>query len=518
MTARIDNQILVNAPMDLVWEHTNDVEGWPELFTEYASAEILDRDGTSVTFRLTTRPDPDGTVWSWVSRRTPDPATRTVRAHRIETGPFEFMNLRWEYRQEVAGVAMRWIQEFALKPGAPFTEEAMRDRLDRTTVEQMAHIKKVLEDRARAGGDGTVHAGGHGPGDLHARRLLYLTCGLRLGAVVTALAELGIADLAAGEPRSVAELAESSGAHPDALYRVLRCAASVGIMAELPDGRFESTPLAESLRSDRPFSLLPLVELSAQPFVTMSYGALAHSVRTGEPATVAALGSDIWRHFEDNPDQGECFDRVMTGLGRWETDRHLDAVRPERFRRIADIGGGHGHFLAAALKRAPDASGLLFDRPGVIPRADRTLAEEGVIERVTRVAGDFFTHPLPDGYDAYVLKAVLHGLPDDRAEQLLRAVRKAIGDRDAARLFVVEQVVAEGNGWDHAKFLDLDMLVLFGGRERRLDEWRRLLGRCGFALVNRPGEGHWAVLECRPAEPAEPVEPVEPAEAAEVAR
>jgi multifunctional cyclase/dehydratase/O-methyltransferase len=200
----------------------------------------------------------------------------------------------------------------------------------------------------------------------------------------------------------------------------------------------------------------------------------------------------------------------MTDLGRWETDRHLDAVRPERFRRIADIGGGHGHFLAAALRRAPDASGLLFDRPAVIPRADRTLAEEGVIDRVTRVAGDFFTHPLPDGCDAYVLKAVLHGLPDDRAERLLRAVRTAIGDRDGARLFVVEQVVAEGNAWDHAKFLDLDMLVLFGGRERRLDEWRPLLARCGFELVNRPGEGHWAVLECRPADP-EPEPATEPA-------
>nr|BFE32947.1 hypothetical protein GCM10010200_051980 [Actinomadura rugatobispora] len=478
--------------MDLVWEHTNDVAGWPDLFTEYAAAEILEHDGDSVTFRLTTHPDPDGTVWSWVSRRTPDPATRTVRAHRIETGPFEFMDIRWEYRQEAAGVAMRWIQEFAVKRTSPITEDGMRDRLNRNTAVQMAHIKQVLESRARDGAE-------HGPGDLHAQRLLYLTCGLRLAAVVTALAELGIADLTGGGPRGVAELAELSGAHPDALYRVLRCAASVGIMAELPDGRFESTPLAEALRSDRPFSLLPLAELSAQPFVTMSYGALAYSVRTGQPATTAALGSDIWRHFEDHPDEGECFDRVMTDLGRWETDRHLDAVRPERFGRIADIGGGHGHFLAAALRRAPDASGVLFEQPGVIPRVDPTLAAEGVLERVLRVGGDFFTDPLPDDCDAYVLKAVLHGLPDGRAERVLRAVRTAIGDRDA-RLFVVEQVVSGGNRWDHAKFLDLDMLVLFGGRERRLDEWRLLLGRCGFELVNRPGEGHWTVLECRPAE------------------
>ncbi|GAA3932703.1 hypothetical protein GCM10023085_12560 [Actinomadura viridis] len=490
MAARTDNRILVNAPMELVWEHTNDVAGWPDLFTEYASAEILRRDDDSVTFRLTTHPDEQGEVWSWVSRRTPDRATRTVLAQRVETGPFAYMNIRWEYHQEAAGVMMRWIQDFAMKPGSPIPEDAMRDRLNRTTVEQMAHIKKVLETRARAGAE-------YGPGDLHAQRLLYLTCGPRLAAVVTTLAELGIVDLTAGGPRGVAELAESSGTHPDALYRLLRCAASVGIMAERPDGRFESTPLAEGLRADRPYSLLPLVLYSAQPFVTKSYGALTHSVRTGEPATVPALGSDIWRYFEEVPEDGAYFDRTMTDLGRWETDRHLDAVRPERFSRIADLGGGHGHFLAAALRRAPDASGVLFERPGVIAQADGVLREHGILERVTRIAGDLFTGPIPEDCDAYILKAVLHNWPDGEAGDLLAAVRKAIGDRDA-RLFIVEQVVAEGNRWDHAKFLDLDMLVLFGGRERRLDEWRRLLGESGFELAGSPGEGHWTVMECRP--------------------
>jgi SAM-dependent methyltransferase/ribosome-associated toxin RatA of RatAB toxin-antitoxin module len=498
MTARTDNQILVNAPMELVWEHTNDVAGWPDLFTEYAAAEILERDASSVTFRLTTHPDDQGKVWSWVSRRIPDPETRTVRAHRVETGPFAFMNLRWEYHQEAAGVVMRWTQEFAMKPDAPITEDAMRDRLNRTTAEQMAHIKKVLEARARTGTDGATE---YGPGDLHAQRLLYLTCGMRLAAVVSALAELGVADLTASGPLTVTELAEVTGTRPDALYRLLRCAASVGIMAERSDGRFASTPLADGMRAGKPYSLLPLVLHSARPFVTKPYGALLHSVRTGEPSTGPALGSDIWRHFEDDPEDGEHFDRTMTTLGRWETDRHLDVVRPERFGRIADIGGGVGHFLAAALRRAPDASGVLFERPQAVESSGEVLEAEGVADRVTRVSGDFFTDPLPDDCDAYVLKAVLHNWPDEQAAELLTAVRKAIGDRGGARLFIVEQVVAGGNRWDHAKFLDLDMLVLFGGRERRLDEWERLLSGCGLALVNDPGEGHWTVLECR-AKPA----------------
>ena len=67
----------------------NDLENWTNLFTEYASVEVLERDGNTVKFRLTTHPDPeyDGQVWSWTSERTMDPDNYTTKSHRIETGP-----------------------------------------------------------------------------------------------------------------------------------------------------------------------------------------------------------------------------------------------------------------------------------------------------------------------------------------------------------------------------------------------------------------------------------------------
>ncbi|MEU3861290.1 SRPBCC family protein [Streptomyces sp. NPDC028722] len=149
MAARTENSVVVDAPMELVWRMTNDIESWPQLFDEYASAEILDRapDGT-VRFRLTMHPDEDGKVWSWVSLRKPDPATRTVRAHRVETGPFEFMDIAWDYRETDAGVRMRWVQEFHVRPAMPFDDEAMAAHLDANTKVQMARIKKLVEQAA----------------------------------------------------------------------------------------------------------------------------------------------------------------------------------------------------------------------------------------------------------------------------------------------------------------------------------------------------------------------------------
>jgi aromatase len=143
--ARVDNSVVIDAPLDLVWDMTNDVESWPELFSEYESAEILERDEETIRFRLTLRPDEKGQVFSWVSERTPDPATHTVRAHRIETGPFNYMNLYWDYQVVDAGVLMHWVQDFEVRPGLPFGDEAMADRLNTNTRREMGIIKEKVE-------------------------------------------------------------------------------------------------------------------------------------------------------------------------------------------------------------------------------------------------------------------------------------------------------------------------------------------------------------------------------------
>src|SRR5262249_48235120 len=111
----------------------------------YAAAEVLAREGRTVTFRLTMHPDANGKVWSWVSERTPDPETRTVRARRIETGPFEYMNIEWTYEPAGSGTKMRWVQEFHMKPDAPVDDRQMEARINHNTKIQMGIIKEKVE-------------------------------------------------------------------------------------------------------------------------------------------------------------------------------------------------------------------------------------------------------------------------------------------------------------------------------------------------------------------------------------
>lgn len=148
MTGSTDNSVLIQAPFDLVWQMTNDLRSWPDLFTEYAAVDVLHEEGDTVRFRLTMKPDPDGSVWTWVSERTADLSTRSVFAQRVETGPFEFMKLYWNYTDEDGGTRLRWRQEFAVGADAPFDTPSITDRINKNTVIQMAAIKAKVEAKA----------------------------------------------------------------------------------------------------------------------------------------------------------------------------------------------------------------------------------------------------------------------------------------------------------------------------------------------------------------------------------
>jgi aromatase len=145
-----ENEVVIDAPLDLVWNMTNDVESWPDLFSEYSKAEILERDGDTVRFRLTMHPDADGNEWSWVSERTPDRDRLTVRARRVEPGWFERMDLFWVYEQTDDGVRLRWIQDFQMRLDSPVDDAAMTERLNRGTSVQLPLIKERVEAAARA--------------------------------------------------------------------------------------------------------------------------------------------------------------------------------------------------------------------------------------------------------------------------------------------------------------------------------------------------------------------------------
>lgn len=143
-----DNSIVIDAALDFVWQMTNDLESWPQLFTEYASVDILDHVGDTYRFRLVMHPDENGKVWSWVSERTLDPVARRVTARRVEPGPFEFMNIEWTYEAVPDGTLMRWVQDFRMRPQAPVDTPTMTTRINANSKIQLGVIARTVKQAA----------------------------------------------------------------------------------------------------------------------------------------------------------------------------------------------------------------------------------------------------------------------------------------------------------------------------------------------------------------------------------
>jgi ubiquinone/menaquinone biosynthesis C-methylase UbiE len=311
--------------------------------------------------------------------------------------------------------------------------------------------------------------------------LLQMIAGFWLSRALYLAAKLGLADLLQEGPKSSADLAQQTGTHAPSLYRVLRALASVGVFTEDAQRRFALTPLGETLRSDVPGSLraFTISELGEDHYP--AWGEVLHSVRTGEIAFDHLFGMDVWQYRAQHPDEGRIFDAAMASFSSVVNAAIVASYDFSAIGKIVDVGGGDGSLIAAILKAYPGMKGVLFDLPHVSAGARRRIEAEGVAERCEVVAGDAFT-AVPSGGDAYLLKWIIHDWDDERSVALLKNCHRVMPAK--GKLLLVEAIIPAGDSPSFHKFMDLNMLVMTGGRERTEAEYRSLLDAAGFSLQN----------------------------------
>jgi hypothetical protein len=314
-----------------------------------------------------------------------------------------------------------------------------------------------------------------------AAELLRLTAAAWVAQAVSVAARLGLADLMADGRRSVDELARETSTHPPSLRRLLRLLAGVGLFARDEEGRFGLTPLGMALRSDVPGSVRALCAMRGEPWFWAAWGELLHSIKTGETGFGHLHGTDFFGFLAQHPEAAALFNAGMGDLSRTETDAVVAAYDFGRFQTVVDVGGGHGALLAAILRANPAVRGVLVDLPATVAGARPLLEKAGVAERCTLIGGSFF-EAVPGGGDLYVLKSVIHDWDDEQAVAILAACRQAMGE--TGRLLLVERVIPAGNVPSFAGLMDLNMLVIAGGRERTEAEYRELHQRAGLALAD----------------------------------
>lgn len=326
-------------------------------------------------------------------------------------------------------------------------------------------------------------------------RLQGLLSGVLVTQMLAAAARLGLADQLAAGPRHHAELAAELEVSAPALYRLLRALASHGVFAEADaePGVFQSTPLAELLRSDVPGSQRSWAMLHGSEWLWRSVGHLPHSVRTGAPAFHDLYGSGTFQYFSREPQHGELFFAAMNQVTELILPALLAAYDFSPFHHAIDIGGGLGSLIAAVLHAQPGLNGTLYDLPYMAAPAKAFLAQQGLAERCQVVSGDFF-ETIPTGGDLHLLKWIIHDWNDEQAIKILSNCRHTL--QAGGRLVLVEQVIADGNVPCPGKMMDIMMLLMEQGRERRVAEFAELFKAAGFRL-NRciPLLGSWSAIE-----------------------
>jgi hypothetical protein len=330
---------------------------------------------------------------------------------------------------------------------------------------------------------------------LASQAMLGLISGLWVSQAVGTIAELGIPDHLAEGPRTADDLAIGTSSDADALYRLLRAAATIGVVREEPGTkRFSLTPLGEVLRSGVPGSMRAMAVAQTAPGHWLPWGRLRDAVRTGQRQAPAALGAEIWDYYRDNVEEGAAFAGAMHELALLVAGELTGACDTSRHCRVVDVGGSTGTLMASLLEADPRLTGVVFDLPHVAEVARNTLAKAGLVDRCEVVSGDFFAG-VPPG-DLYVLKQVLHDWDDERCVTILGHCRQAM--MSDGKVIVIEMIVPDDGQPSPAQLLDLNMLVMLPGRERTVAEYALLFEGAGLRLDRRIGtRTPFQILEAR---------------------
>lgn len=312
--------------------------------------------------------------------------------------------------------------------------------------------------------------------------IMQLSLGYMASMCVQVAAKLGIADLLAKGPKNVKELASSTGSHEDRLYRVLRLLASLGVFVETTSRTFALTPPAETLRSDVSNSLRPMALWLTDSFHFRTFAEMMHTVKTGEITCDHVHGKPIFEYLPDDPAESAAFNSAMTCMSEFVTPAVLEAYDFAGINTLMDVAGGHGALLRAILNKHPEMRGILIDLDHVIEGAKELKENQTLAHRCEFLSADFFAE-VPTSADAIIMKHIIHDWEDDKAVRILKNCRKALEGKRNTKVLLVESVLPPGNEPHFGKFLDLEMFVYPGGRERTEEEFRRLFAAAGWRLT-----------------------------------
>jgi len=311
--------------------------------------------------------------------------------------------------------------------------------------------------------------------------LLQFAAAYMVSAALYSVTKLGIPDLLRTGPKSAETLAREADASESAVYRVMRALASNGVFSEVAARTFALTPVGELLCAGVPGSLREMILWWDDPMHFQVYSEMVHALRTGETVIEKVFGDSCFGYLEKHKEVSDHFNAAMTDFSGITVPAVLEGYDFSWLNggTLVDVAGGHGYLLTEVLRKYPKVRGKLFDLQHVLEGARPRVTAADLDGRCEMASGDFF-EAVPEG-DGYILKHILHDWDDEKALTILKNIRRASTGK--ARVIAVDAVLTPGNEPHLGKWLDLEMLMLPGGRERTEEEFGKLFEKAGFKLT-----------------------------------
>lgn len=332
------------------------------------------------------------------------------------------------------------------------------------------------------------------PGDYD--RMASMVTGYWVTQIVRAAAVFNVADhISAGRSTDV-EIAEAESTDVDAMRRLLRTCASIGLLTVMGDGSYEGTSLLWTLLADSPDSLRGLAISQAAPGHWLPWGRFPDAIRSGEPQTHSAYGATVFEYFAEHQDEGRAFTESMRNLSSTNGELIAQLLDTQGAEFVLDVGGASGDLLHSVMLNNPKLKGAVFDRGHVLPDAVAAAAEKGLQDRCGAFEGDFFKE-VPQA-DIYLLRYILHDWSDEQCVQILSNCRQSLND--GGRVAVIDHLIGARGVPGFAPLMDMNMLVMLTGRERQIDEFDKLFTRAGLRRTTVTPVGNLTLIEAVPAD------------------
>ncbi|MBS1805129.1 MAG: hypothetical protein JST28_17345 [Acidobacteria bacterium] len=322
-----------------------------------------------------------------------------------------------------------------------------------------------------------------GPAPASTPQAVLLQTGLAYiaSACLNTAVKLRIPDLIGAGAKDVDKLALESGTDPDYLYRILRVLEVSQIVTRTAARSYKLTDAGQLLRRGIAGSMADCIEWIADPLHLKLYSELKGSVQEGKTTFDQVYGEPFfnWLSKTENKSEAAVFNNAMTSISEMCIPAFLEAYDFSGFKKIIDVGGGHGALLRSILHANPTAQGVVAEMPAVLTQTKRAIAEDRLATRCEAAECNFF-EAVPAGGDCYVMKHIVHDWADGAALQLLRNIRSVISPN--GKLVLAEAVLDDSADPHPGKLLDIEMMAFVGGKERTRNEFQRLLHSAGFAL------------------------------------